>query len=85
MEIEGNVMAAAKSSRVNRKYKTKYRIRNWSEYERGLKNRGDVMRPMFWRIGQLVHGPSGVSGTSLRAGSAEREPRNPYLRYLRPC
>ena len=42
MEIEGNVMAAAKSSRVNRKYKTKYRIRNWSEYERGLKNRGDV-------------------------------------------
>ena len=35
-------MAAAKSSRVNRKYKTKYRIRNWKEYERGLRNRGDV-------------------------------------------
>ena len=35
-------MSAAKSSRVNRKYKTKYRIRNWSEYERGLRNRGDV-------------------------------------------
>ncbi len=42
MEIEGNVMAAGKSSRVNRKYKTKYRIRNWREYERGLRNRGDV-------------------------------------------
>jgi hypothetical protein len=35
-------MAAAKSSRVNRKYKTKYRVQNWREYERGLRNRGDV-------------------------------------------
>ena len=43
MEIEGDdVMAAGKSSRVNRKYKTKYKIRNWREYERGLKSRGDV-------------------------------------------
>ena len=35
-------MAARKSSRVNRKYMTKYRIRNWREYERGLRSRGDV-------------------------------------------
>ena len=35
-------MAAAKSSRVNRQYKKKYRIRNWREYERGLRSRGDV-------------------------------------------
>jgi len=35
-------MAARKSSRVNRKYKTKYRIRNWREYERGLRSRGEV-------------------------------------------
>jgi len=35
-------MAARKSSRVNRKYKTKYRVRNWSEYEHGLRSRGDV-------------------------------------------
>jgi len=35
-------MAARKSSRVNRKYKTKYRIRNWREYERGLRSRGVV-------------------------------------------
>ncbi len=35
-------MAARKSSRVNRKYKTRYRIQNWSEYERSLKARGDV-------------------------------------------
>ena len=43
MEIKGgDVMAAGKSSRVNREYKTKYRIRNWSEYERALRRRGDV-------------------------------------------
>ena len=43
MEIGGaTVMAAGKSSRVNRKYKTKYRIRNWADYERGLRSRGDV-------------------------------------------
>ncbi len=35
-------MAAWKSSRVNRKYKAKYRIRNWRVYERGLRSRGDV-------------------------------------------
>ena len=35
-------MAARKSSRVNRKYKTKYRVINWREYERGLKSRGDI-------------------------------------------
>ena len=35
-------MAAGKSSRVNRQYKTKYRIRNWREYDRGLRSRGDV-------------------------------------------
>ncbi len=35
-------MATRKSSRVNRKYKAKYRIRNWREYERGLRSRGDV-------------------------------------------
>ncbi len=35
-------MAARKSTRVNRKYKTKYRVTNWPEYERGLKSRGDI-------------------------------------------
>ncbi len=35
-------MARSKSSRVNREYKTKYRVRNWSEYEHGLRSRGDV-------------------------------------------
>ena len=35
-------MVAAKSSRVTRQYKKKYRIRNWREYARGLRSRGDV-------------------------------------------
>ncbi len=35
-------MAARKSTRVNRKYKTKYRVTNWQEYESGLRSRGDV-------------------------------------------
>ncbi len=29
-------MAARKSTRVTRKYKPKYRVTNWREYERGL-------------------------------------------------
>ena len=35
-------MAARMSTRVNRKYKTKYRVSNWREYERGLRSRGDI-------------------------------------------
>ena len=37
-------MAAGKSSRINRQYKTKYRIRNWRKYERGLRSR-DLKAP----------------------------------------
>jgi len=42
MDRGGDVMGARKSSRVNRKYKKQYRIRNWKQYERGLKSRGDI-------------------------------------------
>ena len=35
-------MAARKSTRVNRKYKTKYRVPNGWEYERGLRSRRDI-------------------------------------------
>ena len=35
-------MAARTSSLVHPKYKTKYSVKNWSEYEQGLRNRGDV-------------------------------------------
>ncbi len=35
-------MASVKTSKVNPKYKRKYRVRNWAAYERGLRDRGDV-------------------------------------------
>ena len=35
-------MASTTSSRVNPKYKKKYRVGNWPAYERGLRARGDV-------------------------------------------
>jgi len=35
-------MANCKSSRVHPPYKTKYRVRNWAEYEAGLRRRGSV-------------------------------------------
>ena len=35
-------MAARKQSKVTPKYKTKYRGRNWAEYEKGLRQRGDI-------------------------------------------
>ena len=36
------MVSALKSSRIHPPYKTKYRVRNWREYERGLRSRGDV-------------------------------------------
>ena len=44
-------MASTRSSRVNPKYKTKYRVQNWPEYERGLRARGDVT---VWFSGEAI-------------------------------
>jgi hypothetical protein len=30
------------NSRVHPKYKTRYRVTNWAEYDRGLVQRGDI-------------------------------------------
>ena len=35
-------MASTQSSRVNPKFKKRYRVGNWQAYERGLRARGDV-------------------------------------------
>ena len=35
-------MAARTKSKVTPKYKTKYRVKNWKEYEAALKKRGDI-------------------------------------------
>lgn len=60
-------MAARKSSRVNPKYKTRYRIQNWPAYERGLKARGDVT---IWfsdgAVATWTPPPSGLRGGQRR-------------------
>jgi hypothetical protein len=35
-------MAARRQSKVNVKYKTKYKVMNWAEYEESLRRRGDI-------------------------------------------
>jgi hypothetical protein len=35
-------MAARTKSKVTPKYKTKYRVKNWADYEAGLRKRGDI-------------------------------------------
>jgi hypothetical protein len=35
-------MSKKKRSRVHPKYKTKYRVRNWKEYDQALVSRGDL-------------------------------------------
>ena len=37
-------MAAGKPSRVNCQYKTKYRIRNWREYDGLFAGGGEILR-----------------------------------------
>ena len=65
-------MAAGKSSRINRQYKTKYRIRNWREYERGLRSRGDVT---IWlsedAIAAWIPPKNGLRGALLQATVVE--------------
>ena len=60
-------MAARKSSRVNRKYKAHYRVQNWREYERGLRNRGNVT---VWlneeAIGEWTPTKNGLRGGQRR-------------------
>jgi hypothetical protein len=60
-------MTARKSSRVNRKYKTRYRVQNWPEYERGLRARGDVT---IWfsdeALAAWTAAPTGLRGGQLQ-------------------
>ena len=55
-------MAVRESSKVHPKYKTKYRVKNWPEYEAGLRARGDItlcLSPRWSRTGSPVHGRRG--------------------------
>ena len=70
-------MVAAKSSRVNRQYKKKYRIRNWREYERGLRSRGDVT------IWLSEDGPAGVfeQNVAFTVAAMRKEEENRVVRW----
>ena len=59
-------MAARKSGRVNRKYKTKRRVTNWQEYERGLRSRGDIT---VWFSDEASSGSQGIVDRADRAPS----------------
>ena len=67
-------MAACKSTRVHRKYKTKYRVTNWPEYERaGTRDSSAVSFPELpprSRIGAGVR----ARRTARYRGSARRPP-----------
>ena len=67
-------MVAAQSSRVNCQYKKKYRIRNWREYERGLRSRGDVT---IWLSEDAIARVGTTEERSSRRPAAVLEPRGP--------
>ena len=67
-------MAAGKSSQINRQYKTKYRIRNWREYERGLRSRGGVT---IWLSENAIAAWITTEERSLRRAASILEPRDP--------
>ena len=67
-------MAAGKSSRINRQYKTKYRIRNWREYERGLRSCGDVT---IWLSEDAIAAWIPPEERSPRRAASILEPRDP--------
>ena len=58
---------SSKRSRVHPAYKTKYRVGNWHEYDRGLVRRGDLT---LWisqdAIGTWRPHPSGARGGQRR-------------------
>ncbi len=56
-------MAAGKSRRVNRKYKTKYRVRNWSAVGSGIRMlRMDLRGYQLGRSNLNVFNADGISG-----------------------
>ena len=56
-------MPAVKTSLVHPRYKTEYQVRNWREYEAGLRARGDVT---VWfsadAVGRWLARPTGARG-----------------------
>ena len=55
------------SSRVNPKYKTKYRVSNWAEYDKALVQRGDIT---LWISEEAIESwkpaPTGLRGAQRK-------------------
>ena len=68
-------MTAHKSSLVHPRYKTKYRVGNWREYERGLRRRGDLT---IWfaeaAFAARIPPPNGKRGWQRRYSDLAIEP-----------
>ena len=60
-------MPARESSRVHPRFKTKDRVKNWSDYEAGLRKRGDLT---LWFSQEAIEnwtpGPTGQPGGQRR-------------------
>ncbi|MCP4006310.1 MAG: hypothetical protein GY725_19185, partial [bacterium] len=59
------------NSRVHPKYKTKYRVTNWPEYERSLDRRGDIT---IWLTPEAIASWKGVVARIARSGQPPSSP-----------
>ena len=59
-------MAEAHKRKRHPKYKTKYRVKNWAEYEKSLRDRGDIT---VWVSSDIVTAWKSVS--SRKRGAQE--------------
>ena len=92
-------MTARTSSLVHPKYKTKYSVGNWREYEQGLRARGDVM---IWFSEDAIAGwiargkrncgaqrwcfsPHSLSPEAPSASCSRPRKMSRHLRTLRRC
>ena len=68
---------SVKRSRVHPKYKTKYSVGNWREYDRGLVRRGDLtlwFSPEAVAVAAWKPPRTGTRGGALMHGSATAKP-----------
>ena len=62
----GSLYREAMNSRVHPKYKTKYRVTNWTEYDQALVKRGDIT---------LWISPSAILAWTAKASGRRGAPR----------
>ena len=63
--LRESIRMSTKRSRVHPKYKTKYRVRNWAEYDCGLVRRGDITIWFSDDAGDLDGGEDGPTRSTI--------------------